>query len=127
MRGVPPSERIHQQIGDVLENRLEGVDSPLGVLVRLSAEWVAQEAWEKEKAGRHERGYWNGRKSGRLRTAEREIVVQVTWLRDWAEEGLCRSRLMGFLRGNSNALEKLAVEMYARGLSIRDIGSAPDI
>ena len=76
MRGVPPSERIHQQIGDVLENRLEGVDSPLGPLVRLSAEWVAQEAWEKEKAERLERGDWNGYKSGRLRTAEGEIGVQ---------------------------------------------------
>jgi transposase-like protein len=31
---------------------------------------------------------------------------------------------MGFLRGNSDVLEKLAVEMYARGLSVRDIEDA---
>jgi putative transposase len=32
-----------------------------------------------------------------------------------------RSRLMAFLSGNSEALERLVVEMYARGLSTRDV------
>jgi putative transposase len=32
-----------------------------------------------------------------------------------------RSRLMEFLSGNSEALERLVVEMYARGLSTRDV------
>ncbi len=32
-----------------------------------------------------------------------------------------RSRLMEFLGGNSEALERLVVEMYARGLSTRDV------
>jgi len=31
---------------------------------------------------------------------------------------------MGFLRGNSDVLERLAIEMYARGLSTRDIEEA---
>jgi transposase-like protein len=35
-----------------------------------------------------------------------------------------RSELMTFLRGNSEVLERLAVEMYARGLSTRDIEDA---
>jgi len=35
-----------------------------------------------------------------------------------------RSELMTFLRGNSEVLERLAVEMYARGLSTRDIEAA---
>lgn len=32
-----------------------------------------------------------------------------------------RSKLMEFLAGNSEALERLVVEMYARGLSTRDV------
>jgi transposase-like protein len=35
-----------------------------------------------------------------------------------------RSRLYGFLRGHSEVVERLAVEMYARGLSTRDIEAA---
>lgn len=35
-----------------------------------------------------------------------------------------RSKLMGFLRGNSDVLERLAIDMYARGLSTRDIEEA---
>jgi putative transposase len=35
-----------------------------------------------------------------------------------------RSKLMSFLRGNSEVLERLAVEMYSRGLSTRDIEAA---
>jgi hypothetical protein len=70
------------------------------------------------------KGYRNGYEPGRLRTAEGEIRVQLPQVREWAEQGPYRSRLMGFLRGNSDVLEKLAVEMYARGLSVRDIEDA---
>ena len=35
-----------------------------------------------------------------------------------------RSRLMEFLRGNTDVLDRLVVEMYARGLSTRDIEDA---
>jgi transposase-like protein len=134
MQRIPPSERIRQQISELLENGLESEGNPLGALMRLSAELVVQEALEKETAERLGRGYYerreedeplkgyrNGYERGRLRTAEGEITVQVPQVRDWVEEGPYRSRLMGFLRGNSDVLEKLAVEMYARGLSVRDI------
>jgi transposase-like protein len=36
-------------------------------------------------------------------------------------EGPYRSRLMEFLDGNSEVLERLVLEMYARGLSTRDV------
>jgi transposase-like protein len=36
-------------------------------------------------------------------------------------EGTYRSGLMQFLNGNSDVLERLVVEMYARGLSTRDV------
>ena len=67
-------------------------------------------------------GYSNGIEPGRIRTAEGEIVVQVPQVRD-ASETYC-SRLMTFLRGNSDILERLALEMYARGLSTRAIEDA---
>jgi len=35
-----------------------------------------------------------------------------------------QTRLTAFLGGNSDVLERLAVEMYARGLSTRDIEDA---
>lgn len=137
MRRVPPSDRIRQRITELLEKGLESEESPLGPLMRLSAELVVQEALEKETAERLGRGYYerreederlrgyrNGYESGRLGTAEGEITVQVPQVRDWVEEGPYSSRLMGFLQGNTDVLEKLAVEMYARGLSVRDIEDA---
>jgi len=137
MRRIPPSDRIRQQISELLENGLESEDNPLGTLMQLSAQLVVQEALERETTERLGRGYYqrreadellkgyrNGYEPGRLRTAEGEITVQLPQVREWAEEGPYRSRLMGFLRGNSDVLEKLAVEMYARGLSVRDIEDA---
>jgi putative transposase len=35
-----------------------------------------------------------------------------------------RSTLMGFLEGGSEVLERLVAEMYARGLSTRDVEDA---
>ena len=35
-----------------------------------------------------------------------------------------RSSLMGFLDGNSEVLDRLVTEMYARGLSTRDVEDA---
>jgi len=55
----------------------------------------------------------NGYEPGRLRTAEGEITVTLPQVREWAEEGPHRSQLTGLLRGNSDFLEKLAVEMCA--------------
>lgn len=134
MQRIPPSEQIRQQIDRVLNEGIEGQDNPLEALIRLGAQLVVQEALEKEtterlgrayyqhhKPGEPLRGHRNGYELGRLRTAEGEIVVQVPQVRDWVEEGPYRSRLLEFLRGHSDVLERLAVEMYVRGLSVRDM------
>jgi transposase-like protein len=102
------------------------------MVVRLGIERVVQEMVEQEvtdylerghyqrrRPEQEHRGYRNGYEPGRIRTAEGEILVQVPQVRDAPET--YRSRLMSFLRGNSDVLERLAVEMYARGLSTRDI------
>lgn len=134
---IPPSERIRQQIDQVLNSGIESQPNPLEALIQLGAQLVVQEAMEKETTERLGRAYYqhrepgeplrghrNGYEPGRVRTAEGRIVVQVPQVRDWVEEGPYRSRLMEFLRGNSDVLERLAVEMYVRGLSVRDIEAA---
>lgn len=59
-----------------------------------------------------------------MRTAEGEIVVQMPQVRDWAGEGPYYSQLTTVLRGRSDALDRLAGEMYTRGLSVRDVEDA---
>jgi hypothetical protein len=54
-----------------------------------------------------------------VRTAEGAFDVAVPQVR--AGEAPFRSLLMGFLNGNSEVLERLVSEMYARGLSTRDV------
>jgi putative transposase len=64
-------------------------------------------------------GYRNGYKSRSIKTAEGKIAVDVPQVR--GREEPYRSTIWQALGNRSPALEKLAVEMYARGLSTRDI------
>jgi len=137
MQRIPPSEQIRKQLDDLLEKGLVGLENPIGALVQLGAQLVVQELLEQEtteqlgrghyqhrKRGEPLRGHRNGYEPGRLRTAEGDIPVKVPQVRDWIGEGPYRSRLMTFLRGNSDVLNRLVAEMYARGLSVRDIEDA---
>jgi len=63
-------------------------------------------------------GYRNGHKSRQLRTAEGKLSIDLPQVRGadgWS------SRLWQQIRQRTEVLDKLAVEMYARGLSTRDI------
>lgn len=135
MKRVPPSQRIGKRINELLSLGLEGEEDVTTVIIRLGVERLVQELLEQEETDylerehyerrrpeQEHRGYRNGYERGRIRTAEGEIVVQVPQVRDAPQT--YRSRLMTFLRGNSDVLERLAVEMYARGLSTRDIEDA---
>jgi len=121
---IPPSERIRQQVAELLQQGIEGQEDPLGMLIHLGAQLLVQEALEQETTERLGRahyqrcqpgeplcGYRNGYEPGRLGSAEGQIVAQVPQVRQWAEEGPYRSQLMAFLRGHSDVLERLAVEM----------------
>jgi putative transposase len=57
-----------------------------------------------------------------VRTAEGTIEVAIPQVRGVGEP--FRSPLMGFLDGNSQVLERLVSEMYARGLSTRNVEDA---
>jgi transposase-like protein len=104
------------------------------VLVETVTRLVVQELLEGEQAdylggrGRYERrmegqvGSRNGYEPGRVRTAEGAFEVAVPQVRGAGEP--FRSSLMSFLDGNSEVLERLVSEMYARGLSTRDVEDA---
>jgi transposase-like protein len=135
MHRIPPSQKIGKKFEQLMNQGLDGEEDVTSMVVRLGIERVVQEMVEQEvtdylerghyqrrRPEQEHRGYRNGYEPGRIRTAEGEIVVQVPQVRDAPET--YRSRLMTFLRGNSDVLERLAVEMYARGLSTRDIEDA---
>lgn len=73
-----------------------------------------------QRLGDQQAGYRNGCKSRRLKTAEGRIDVDVPQVRG-LEEGPYRSSIWQALGKRSPALQRLACEMYARGLSTRDI------
>jgi transposase-like protein len=75
-----------------------------------------------ERRGSDDRGQCNGYERARLRTAEGNVSVSVPQVRGAGE--VFRPQLLSFLDGNSEVLERLVCEMYARGMSTRDIEDA---
>jgi transposase-like protein len=73
-----------------------------------------------QRLGDQQVGYRNGYKSRRLKTAEGRLDVDVPQVRDHSD-GTYRSEIWNAIKKKSPALQKLACEMYARGLSTRDI------
>src|SRR5690554_4718429 len=137
MKRIPPSRQIAQQIRELLEHGVPEGDgtSLLGALSRLGLQRMIQEAVEHEVAqflGREHyqrhtaqeplRGHRNGYRMKGFATAEGEIPVAVPQVRD-AEKPF-HSQLLGLLAGRTDQLERLIAEMYARGLSTRDIADA---
>lgn len=74
-----------------------------------------------ERRAEGQAGYRNGYKGRALRTAEGPIEVDVPQVRGLADGQTYRSPIWQAPGGRSVSLEKLASEMYARGLSTRDI------
>ena len=122
-------------IADVLTNGLNAEEDLLSTLARLDMERLVQEALEQEVSdylGREHyqrqapdqvhRSYRNGYEPAKLRTAEGEVKVQAPQVREAPET--YQSRLLEHLEDRSEVLERLAVAMYARGLSTRDIEEA---
>lgn len=131
---VAPSEKLAKLIeGLMAESPEETGAGLLARLVQLGARRVVQDALEKEQAehlkrDRYERRegesrpvylYRNGYESGRLLIGDGLIDVQRPQVRGGNEP--YRSRIWQLLGQRSEAVERLVVEMYARGLSTRDI------
>lgn len=136
MRRVPPSMLIREELDRLFAGGADPEENLISRLVELATAQVVQSLIEAEQTdylggrGRYQprdadaghRGSRNGYVDGSIRTAEGEIGVRVPQVRDTAEP--FRSTLMGFLEGNSEVLERLAMEMYARGMSTRDVEDA---
>jgi transposase-like protein len=117
---------------DLIEGRLVSADAR-SELIRLATQLIAEEALEAEQRdalGREYyehgaapgRGYRNGTRKARLKTAEGIVEYAVPQVA--GREEPYRSVIAGQLRGRTEQLEDLAVELLARGLSVRDIEDA---
>jgi putative transposase len=134
MRKLPPSAFVREELDRLLNGALEAETNIVSALVERATRLVVQELLEAAQAeflggrGRYERrvldqrGSRNGYERARLRTAEGAIDVAVPQVRGAGEP--YRSSLMSFLDGNSDVLDRLVTEMYARGLSTRDVEDA---
>ena len=129
MERIPASDRTREKLKALMEGRSEAIGER-SELVRLAARLIIEEALESEASDVLGRGYYvrgaapgsgyrNGYRTGRLKSAEGAIEYSTPQIADRAEP--FRSRVREVVRGRSEELEALAVEMYARGLSTRDV------
>lgn len=126
---IAPSQKMKQGLQEMLTQGYIQDELPASQFLKLAAEMVVQQVLEQEVSDylgreRYERqpevtGYRNGYKPGRIRSAEGELEVAVPQVRETATP--YQSRLMDFLRGNTDVLNYLVTQMYTRGLSTRDI------
>ena len=125
---VPSSERTSQKIRELIQELEEG--DGLEGLLQLAMRKIIEEALEAEVsdvlgrghyARRREgqKGYRNGSRPARVKSAEGPIEYRAPQVSDTDEP--FRSGIRPELEKRTRALEELAVEMYARGLSTRDI------
>jgi len=129
MERIPASERTREKLRALIEGRSE-IENGRSELVRLAARLIIEEALEgeaKDALGRDYyargaapgAGYRNGYRTGRVKSAEGAIDYSAPQIAERSEP--FRSRIREAVRGRTEELEALAVEMYARGLSTRDI------
>jgi len=129
---IPASEPTSQQLEELLTQGVTDGDTR-AELLKLAVRKIVEEALEAEGADAVGRqyyengaapggGYRNGYRRGRLRTAEGPMEYGVPQVADRAEPFI--SRVRARLTGRTAELERLAIEMFARGLSTRDIEAA---
>jgi len=135
MKGVPPSVQIEESIERLLSAGIMGSGSVVGELLQLGAKRFVQELVEREAAnflgrGHDEhgegtegrKGYRNGYREREIATAEGAIGVAMPQVR--GTDSPFHSVLADFLGEHTDVLDRLVAEMYARGLSTRDIEDA---
>jgi putative transposase len=129
---IPASMRTREALSALIEGRLA---SPAGrsELVELATRLIVEEALEGEVRDALDRGYYergdapgqghrNGHRTHRLKSAEGGLEYSAPQVAGLKQP--FRSALRDHLKGHTEALESLAVEMLARGLSVRDIEDA---
>ena len=128
MKRISGSEATRKRIDELMNEGFEASE-----LMRTGMRLMIEQALESEVdealgRGRYERsqaaapGYRNGSRTGHLKTAEGVVDFSTPQVSGLAQPFV--SRVKEALPGRSEELERLAVEMYARGLSMRDIEKA---
>ena len=129
MERIPASARTREKLKQLMDGGGESGDAG-SQLMRLAARLIVEEALEGEATDAVGRdyyargaapgaGYRNGYRRGRLKTAEGAVEYSAPQIADRVEP--FRSKIRAILGDRTEALEALAVEMYARGVSTRDI------
>jgi len=128
---IPPTQRIDNEINELRYNLGEAVipKDVLGKFMNMAMRRIVQEILENEVAdftGRDyykhaapKQGYRNGYEPSTLRTAEGRLDILRPQVRDG--ETPFESKTWPHLKKNTDQLEHMAVEMYVRGCSTRDI------
>ncbi|MFN0192976.1 MAG: IS256 family transposase [Aestuariivirga sp.] len=129
MERIPASERTRERLKALMEGTGESAGGGSD-LVRLAARLIIEEALEGEARDAVGRdyyargaapgaGYRNGYRPGRVKSAEGAIDYSAPQIAD--REAPFHSKVRALLGKRTEELETLAIEMYARGLSTRDI------
>ena len=132
MERLSAPERTREELRGLMNGEL-GTAAGRSDLVCLALRLIVEEALEGEVADvlgreRYERGdgekagYRNGYRPGKMKTAEGAVDYSAPQVRDTPEPFV--SNVRAALSGRTRELERLAVELYARGLSTRDIEDA---
>ena len=132
MKRISAPEQTREHLRALIEGRL-GTAPARSSLVLLAARLILEEALEGEvrdeigreryeRADGEAKGYRNGYRPGQMKTAEGMVEFSAPQVRDTPEPFV--SAIRENLAGRTQALEDLAVELYARGLSTRDIEDA---
>jgi hypothetical protein len=129
---LPASQRTREELTSLIEGRLS-TSSAKDELVKLATRLIVEEALEGEAGDAVGRDYYehgaqsgqghrNGYRTGRLKTAEGLMEYSAPQIAGRDEP--FQSAIREHLKGRTQGLEDLAIEMLARGLSVRDIEDA---
>ena len=129
---IPASQRAREELTALIEGRLSAA-SAKDELVKLATRLIVEEALEGEAGDAVGRdyyehgaqpgyGYRNGYRTGRLKTAEGAMDYSAPQIA--GRDAPYRSAIREHLKGHTQGLEDLAIEMLAHGLSVRDIEDA---
>ena len=124
---LPASQRTREELTALIEGRLSTA-SAKDELVKLASRLIVEEALEGEAGDALGRdyyehgaqpgqGYRNGYRTGRLKTAEGLMEYSAPQIA--GREEPFHSAIREHLKGHTQGLEDLAIEMLARGLSVR--------
>lgn len=126
MARVPRSEETRKRLSELLGGEFDRSE-----LMKTAVRLVIEEALEAEVTDVLRRGYYehgetsgyrNGYRMGKLKSAEGIVDYAAPQVSDTAAPWT--SEVKQALSGCTEELERLAIEMYARGLSMRDIEAA---